>query len=154
MKAVLQRVRCASVEIENQRVGEIDQGLVVLLGIAQGDELSHARTLAEKIQTLRIFSDDAGKMNRSIKDIQGSVLVVSQFTLLANTNRGRRPSFEKAASPEQAMNLYKSFMEHLRHIGLHVEAGTFGATMVISLENDGPVTLVLDTNKEESTVRA
>ena len=154
MKAVLQRVLRATVEVENQKVGEIDQGLVVLLGVAQGDELSHALALAEKIQTLRIFSDDSGKMNRSIRDIQGSVLVVSQFTLLANTDRGRRPSFEQAASPEQAKNLYESFMEQLRRLGLHVEAGTFGATMVVSLENDGPVTLILDTNKEDSIVRA
>ena len=153
MKAVLQRVRRATVEVENQTVAQIDHGLVVLLGIAHGDQLIHAQALAEKIQTLRIFSDDTGKMNRSIKDIQGSVMVVSQFTLLANTDQGRRPSFEQAAPPGQAKNLYELFMEQLRSFGLHVEAGVFGAAMVVSLENDGPVTLVLDTQKEDTVIK-
>ncbi len=149
MKAVLQRVRCATVEVKNRVVGQIHQGLVVLLGVAQDDMLQQAQSLAEKVQSLRIFSDDAGKMNKSIQDINGSVLVVSQFTLLANTERGRRPSFEQAASPDKARNLYESFIQHLRSLGLHVETGIFGAMMIVSLENDGPVTLTLDTNEHK-----
>ena len=108
-----------------------------------------AHSLAEKIQCLRIFSDAAGRMNQSLQDVNGSVLVISQFTLLANTRRGRRPSFESAASPDEARMLYESFIQHLRSLNLHVETGIFGATMVVSLENDGPVTLVLDTSEEK-----
>ncbi|MCA9471329.1 MAG: D-aminoacyl-tRNA deacylase [Nitrospirales bacterium] len=149
MKAVLQRVRRASVEVQGELVGNIEQGLVILLGIARGDTMLLAHSLAEKIQCLRIFSDAAGRMNQSLQDVNGSVLVISQFTLLANTRRGRRPSFESAASPDEARMLYESFIQHLRSLNLHVETGIFGATMVVSLENDGPVTLVLDTSEEK-----
>ena len=147
MKAVLQRVRRASVEVKAEVVGSIEQGLVILLGIAQGDTPHTVRSLAEKIQGLRIFSDSAGKMNQSLQDVNGSALVISQFTLLANTSRGRRPSFESAASPNEANALYESFVQDLRSFGLHVETGVFGAMMVVSLENDGPVTLILDTSE-------
>ena len=149
MKIVLQRVRRATVEIQSQVVGQIDQGLVVLLGIAQGDTSHHVHSLSEKVRSLRIFSDEAGKMNESIQDINGSVLVISQFTLLANMERGRRPSFEQAAPPDEARVLYELFIENLRSLGLHVETGVFGAMMAVSLENDGPVTFVLDSHKDE-----
>jgi len=149
MKAILQRVRRASVEAHNQIVSHIDQGLVILLGVAQGDAPCHVHSLSAKVADLRLFSDEAGKMNQSIKDINGSALVISQFTLLANTKRGRRPSFEEAASPDEAKTLYELFIESLRSHELHVENGIFGATMVVSLENEGPVTITLDTRKEE-----
>ncbi len=148
MKAVVQRVCQARVMVEEQVIGEIKQGLVVLLGVAQGDQESDAQSLADKIRFLRIFSDDTGKMNQSVHDINGAILVISQFTLLANTDRGRRPSFEQAASPDVAQVLYESFIQTLRSHNLNVETGRFGSSMVLSLDNDGPVTLLLDTNKE------
>ncbi len=149
MKIVLQRVRRATVSVKQEVVGQIDQGLLALLGVAQGDSISHVHMLAEKLQSLRIFSDDAGKMNRSIQDIQGSVLVVSQFTLLADTDHGRRPNFKQAAAPGEAKILYEAFITQLRFHELHVETGVFGAEMVVSLENDGPVTLILDSMQND-----
>ncbi|WP_447969550.1 D-aminoacyl-tRNA deacylase [Nitrospira sp. M1] len=149
MKVILQRVRQASVEVHNQVVGHIGRGLAILLGVARGDTPYHADSLSEKIAVLRLFSDEAGKMNQSIRDINGSALVISQFTLLANTTRGRRPSFEEAAPPDEAQALYELFIENLRAHSIHVEHGIFGSNMVVSLENEGPVTLVLDTQKNE-----
>ena len=147
MKIVLQRVRQATVSVNDQVVGHIEQGIVVFLGVARGDTLSHANMLAEKIQSFRIFADESGKMNQSLLEVKGSVLVVSQFTLLADTSHGRRPSFSQAAAPDDAKMLYESFIDQLRKLGLHVETGVFGAMMMVSLENDGPVTFLLDSTQ-------
>ena len=153
MKAVIQRVRRASVDIEGRIVGQIDRGLVVLLGVAQEDNQTDVEFLVEKLPAIRVFSDEAGKMNKSLSDIGGALLIISQFTLLADTDRGRRPSFEKAAPPEQAKVLYQLLVDQLQARRLQVETGEFGATMVVSLENDGPVTLVLDSRKREEVKR-
>ena len=144
MKAVLQRVTRASVHVEGKTVGQIESGLLVLLGVAKGDGESDGRYLVEKIHTLRIFSDEQGKMNRSLADIGGSVLMVSQFTLLGRTANGRRPSFDDVASPVEAKRLYEQVVTVLRENGTHVETGVFAAHMQVELLNDGPVTFVLD----------
>ena len=144
MKAVIQRVSRASVEVNGQLVGRIDAGLLVLLGVAKGDGESDRRYLVEKIRTLRVFSDEQGKMNRSLADIGGSVLLVSQFTLLGRTSNGRRPSFDRAATPDEAKRLYDQIVSELRDHGTHVETGVFAAHMQVELLNDGPVTFVLD----------
>ena len=144
MKAVLQRVTRASVEVDCHAVGRIDAGLLVLLGVAKGDGESDGRYLVEKIRTLRIFSDEQGKMNRSLADIGGSVLLVSQFTLLGRTTNGRRPSFDEAAPPDEAKRLYEAVATELRAQKIPVETGVFAAHMQVELLNDGPVTFVLD----------
>ena len=144
MKAVLQRVTRASVEVDGHAVGRIDAGLLVLLGVAKGDGESDGRYLVEKIRTLRIFSDEQGKMNRSLADIGGSVLLVSQFTLLGRTTNGRRPSFDEAAPPDEAKRLYEAVATELRTQKILVETGVFAAHMQVELLNDGPVTFVLD----------
>jgi len=144
MKAVIQRVSRASVEVNGQLVGRIDAGLLVLLGVAKGDGELDRRHLVEKIRTLRVFSDEQGKMNRSLADIEGSVLLVSQFTLLGRTSNGRRPSFDEAATPDEAKRLYDQIVSELRDHGTHVETGVFAAHMQVELLNDGPVTFVLD----------
>jgi D-tyrosyl-tRNA(Tyr) deacylase len=144
MKAVIQRATRASVEVNGQVVGRIDAGLLVLLGVAKGDGETDGRYLVEKIRTLRIFADEQGKMNRSLADIEGSVLLVSQFTLLGRTTNGRRPSFDEAASPGEAKRLYEEVMAGLQDHGTHVETGVFAAHMQVELLNDGPVTFVLD----------
>jgi D-tyrosyl-tRNA(Tyr) deacylase len=144
MKAVIQRVTRASVQVEGKTIGQIESGLLVLLGVAKGDGESHGRYLVEKIHTLRIFSDEQGKMNRSLADIGGSVLMVSQFTLLGRTTNGRRPSFDDVASPVEAKRLYEQVVTVLRENGTHVETGVFAAHMQVELLNDGPVTFVLD----------
>ncbi len=144
MRAVVQRVTDASVSVEGRVVGRIGLGLVVFLGVAKGDGESDCRTLAEKVRTFRIFSDDQGKMNRSLADAGGAVLLVSQFTLLGNTRNGRRPSFEDAASPEDARRLYERTVELLRGEGVQVETGVFAAHMMVQLVSDGPVTFVLE----------
>lgn len=144
MKAVIQRVTRASVEVEGEVIGRIDVGLLVLLGIAKEDTEADVRYVADKLVGLRIFSDAEGKMNRSIIDVGGQVLIVSQFTLLADTAKGRRPGFERAALPERALNLYEKVISMVRDRGLHVESGRFGAHMRVSLDNDGPVTFLLD----------
>jgi D-tyrosyl-tRNA(Tyr) deacylase len=144
MKAVIQRVTRASVQVEGKTVGQIESGLLVLLGVAKGDGESDGRILVEKIRTLRIFSDEQGKMNRSLVDIGGSVLLVSQFTLLGRTANGRRPSFDEAAPPDEAKRLYEQFIADLRNNGTRVETGVFAAHMQVELLNDGPVTFVLD----------
>ena len=144
MKAVIQRVTRASVQVEGKTVGQIESGLLVLLGVAKGDGESDGRFLVEKIRTLRIFSDEQGKMNRSLADIGGSVLLVSQFTLLGRTANGRRPSFDEAAHPEEAKRLYEQVVADLRDHGTHVETGGFAAHMQVELLNDGPVTFMLD----------
>ena len=144
MKAVIQRVTKASVHVEGKTVGQIESGLLVLLGVAKGDGETDSRYLVEKIRTLRIFSDEQGKMNRSLADIGGSVLLVSQFTLLGRTANGRRPSFEDAAPSDDAKGLYEQVVAGLQHHGTHVETGVFAADMQVELLNDGPVTFVLD----------
>ncbi len=145
MKAVVQRVVRARVEVDGQTVGQIREGLLVLLGVATGDTEADGRSLAEKLRTLRIFSDDRGKMNRSLTDTGGSVLLVSQFTLLGNTTNGRRPSFEGAAPPADAKRLYEFVIGELRERGIPVETGVFAAHMAVDSVNDGPVTFVLET---------
>jgi D-tyrosyl-tRNA(Tyr) deacylase len=144
MKAVIQRVTRASVYVEGKTVGQIEYGLLALLGVAKGDRESDGRYLVEKIRTLRIFSDEQGKMNRSLADIGGSVLLVSQFTLLGRTANGRRPSFDEAAPQDEAKRLYEEVVTGLRDHGTHVETGVFAAHMQVELLNDGPVTFVLD----------
>lgn len=144
MRAVLQRVRHARVLIQDEVVGAIDRGLVVLLAVAPDDSLEDVRWLADKTVHLRIFGDEAGKMNRSALDLAASVLVVSQFTLFADCSRGRRPSFVGAAPPATAIPLYEAFLLALRAYGLSVASGRFAADMQVELVNDGPVTLILD----------
>jgi len=144
MIAVLQRVKTCTVTIDGQKTAEIGTGLLVLLGIGQGDTPKDVDYLVEKTVHLRIFEDDAGKMNRSVEEIGGAVMVVSQFTLLGNCRKGRRPSFIDAARPDVAVPLYERFIELLRKTGLQVETGRFGAMMDVGLTNDGPVTLILD----------
>ncbi|HRT29467.1 MAG TPA: D-aminoacyl-tRNA deacylase [Kiritimatiellia bacterium] len=150
MKALIQRVSEASVEVDGQRVAEIDQGLLVLLGITHSDGMDDVAWLGRKIPALRIFEDEAGLMNRSVQDIGGSVLVVSQFTLYADTHKGNRPSFVAAARPEHAEPLYEALVRHLRDAlgASRVGTGVFGAEMKVRLLNDGPVTVELITNSE------
>ncbi len=147
MKAVIQRVTQASVSTGGEVVGKVGRGLVVLLGVAQGDTEAEARFLADKIASLRIFSDEAGKFNLSVLDVGGGILVISQFTLLADTRKGRRPSFVEAAPPEIAESLVERCSGFLRDQGLTVETGRFGAHMLVDLINDGPVTIVLDSKR-------
>ena len=144
MIAVLQRATAGSVTIDGSIVGEIGHGLVILLGVMGDDEQVDSDFLANKVSSLRIFNDENGKMNLSVIDVNGSALVVSQFTLCADTRKGRRPSFVHAAPPEKGNALYENFMKKLGAQGVPVQAGEFGAMMKVSIENDGPVTIVLD----------
>jgi len=144
VRALLQRVREASVTVEGRKVGAIGPGLLVLLGVGRGDGDSEAVALADRIAGLRIFEDAAGKMNLSLLDTHRAALVVSQFTLYADTRRGRRPSFIDAAPPEEARRLYARACEALRALGVHVEEGVFAAEMQVALINDGPVTILLE----------
>jgi D-aminoacyl-tRNA deacylase len=144
MRALLQRVKSGKVIVEDQTVASIGHGLVVLLGIGHGDTEEQAHFLAEKIATLRIFEDDEGKFNRSILDMGGSAIVVSQFTLYADTRKGRRPSFTDAALPEVAAPLVDKFAELLRAQGVPTQTGVFGAHMLVEIQNDGPVTIWLE----------
>jgi D-tyrosyl-tRNA(Tyr) deacylase len=147
MRALLQRVTQARVVVDGSVVGEIGAGLLILLGVAKPDTVADAEYLADKILNLRIFSDTEGKMNRSLLDTGGSLLVVSQFTLYGDCRKGRRPGFDAAAPAEQARALYESFVEIARRSGLRVETGVFQAHMEVTLVNDGPVTLMLETNE-------
>jgi D-tyrosyl-tRNA(Tyr) deacylase len=151
MRAVVQRVSRAEVRIEGRVVGRIGRGFVVLLGVAGSDSDADAAFLVDKIVGMRIFAGDAGKMNLSIAQADGAMLVVSQFTLLADTNSGRRPSFTKAAAPEEARRLYEHFLSLARTRDVKVETGEFGATMEVDLVNDGPVTIILDTRENVKT---
>jgi len=144
MKALLQRVAKSSVTVEGRPVGSIAGGLVVLLGVADGDCEKDAEYLADKIVNLRIFSDDRSKFNLSTLNVTGELLVISQFTLLADTRKGRRPGFSAAAPPEKAETLYNYFVKRLKQTGLKVETGEFGAHMMVEIANDGPVTIMLD----------
>lgn len=147
MRAVIQRVSRASVEVEGRVVGEIREGFLVLLGVSRDDTRDDADYLAEKIINLRVFADEQGKMNLSLTDTAGAMLVVSQFTLYGDVRRGRRPSYTDAAEPEKANELYEYFVERARGYGLAVETGVFQAMMKIRLTNDGPVTILLDSRK-------
>jgi D-tyrosyl-tRNA(Tyr) deacylase len=144
MKAVLQRVSKASVTVDGNVVGAIDVGLVVLLGVEQGDSKKDGAFLAKKTVEMRIFPDQEGKMNRSLLEADGRLLVISQFTLIAGWKKGRRPSFIKAAPPEEGNRLYQHFVEEVRGMGVEVETGVFGAHMDVALVNDGPVTMILE----------
>ncbi|QQO08171.1 D-aminoacyl-tRNA deacylase [Breznakiella homolactica] len=148
MRAVVQRVLNASVTVDGSCTGAVESGLLVYLGVAQGDTSGDADYLAEKISGLRIFEDDEGKMNRSVSDVKGGVLAVSQFTLLADARKGRRPSYSAAAAPDLANSLYSYFTEKIRSFGLVCETGKFQAHMLVSYTNDGPVTILLDSKKE------
>ena len=147
MRAVIQRVSEASVEVSNAVVGHVGAGFVVLLGVGRDDVNADADYLAEKILNLRVFEDDDGKMNLSISETGGSMLVVSQFTLYGDVRRGRRPSYSDAAEPDKANELYEYFVERLRSLGVKVETGVFQAMMKVSLTNNGPVTILLDSRK-------
>ena len=147
MRALLQRVSEASVTVEGQIVGQIGQGLLILLGVGQDDSEAEVKTLTDKIVHLRIFEDDAGKMNLSLLDIGGAALVVSQFTLYADTRKGRRPSFVSAASPDLAQPLVERFKDAIRRHDIQVAGGIFGADMQVALINDGPVTIWLDSEQ-------
>ena len=148
MRAVVQRVTRAKVTVDDEVVGEIKQGLVVLLGIARDDSQTDAEYLAAKIVTLRIFDDEAGKMNRSVKDIDGGVLVISQFTLYGDVRRGLRPSWIEAAAPEVAKPLYEYFIAQVQKLVDEVASGSFRSLMQLELVNDGPVTILLDSRKQ------
>lgn len=148
MRAVLQRVSAASVVVDGQSIAQIETGLLVLLGVAEGDTADDLKYVFEKTTGLRIFADDDGKMNRSVKDVGGSMLVVSQFTLLADTKKGRRPSFVGAADPQVADDLYQQFVALSRESGIETQTGRFAADMQVSLCNDGPVTIVIDSRSK------
>jgi D-tyrosyl-tRNA(Tyr) deacylase len=144
MKAVLQRVTTASVEVGGRIVSQIGGGYLILLGVRKGDNEEKARELARTCSTLRVFEDENGKFNRSIIDVKGEALVVSQFTLLADTSRGRRPSFTGAEEPARAKALYECFTKELGELGVPTRAGIFGEKMAVSIVNDGPVTIILE----------
>lgn len=146
MKAVIQRVADAWVEIEGKKVAEIERGVLVLLGVEKGDGEKDACWLAEKIVNLRIFEDKAGRMNLSLADVQGKILAVSQFTLAGNCAKGRRPSFDSAAPPDIANQLYEYFIAQLKKLDIPVETGVFQADMQVGLVNDGPVTFILESS--------
>ncbi|MFC1995737.1 D-aminoacyl-tRNA deacylase [Chloroflexota bacterium] len=147
MKALIQRVTGASVSIAGEVVGRIGRGLVVLVGVASGDTEKDTLYLAQKTANLRVFPDKAGKFNLSVLDIKGEILLVSQFTLLSDTRKGRRPSFTEAAPPAQAEELFERFVEQARAIGLKVETGRFQQYMQVEIHNDGPVTILLDSQE-------
>ncbi|MBS4750309.1 D-tyrosyl-tRNA(Tyr) deacylase [Carnobacteriaceae bacterium zg-ZUI78] len=147
MKVVVQRCQQAHVRVDNAIIGQIEHGFVLLVGVAETDTLDDVMYLVRKITQLRVFEDEQHKMNLSIMDIKGSILSISQFTLLASTKKGNRPSFTKAANPEKANQFYELFNEELRKNGLLVETGQFGADMKVSLINNGPVTIIFDTEE-------
>lgn len=147
MRAVVQRVTDADVSVDNKITGAIGKGFVVLLGVEEGDAESDADYMAEKITGMRVFDDSEGKMNQSLMDIGGELLSVSQFTLLADARKGRRPSFIKAARPEEANRLYEYFNEKVREKGIRIAQGVFKTEMLVRINNDGPVTILLDSKK-------
>jgi D-tyrosyl-tRNA(Tyr) deacylase len=147
VRAVIQRVSEASVSVQSGKVAEIGPGLLVLLGVCEGDTDAEADYMAGKIASLRVFGDEAGRLNRSVVDRGGAVLLVSQFTLYGDCRKGRRPSFTRAAAPEEAERLYELVAQKLKEVGLPVQTGRFGDAMQVALVNDGPVTLLLDTER-------
>lgn len=148
MRAVVQRVSSASVDADGEKLAAIERGLLVLLGVARSDSENDAGWMAEKIVSLRIFEDDEGKMNRSVVDVGGSILAVSQFTLLGDCRKGRRPSFVDAAPPEEAERLYQLFVARTRALGVATATGRFRAHMGVGLVNDGPVTILLESKRD------
>ncbi len=144
MKVVLQRVSEANVKVDNEIIGKIDKGLMILIGVDVGDETSDVEWLVKKILDVRVFSDEEGKMNHSVKEINGEILCISQFTLISDYKKGNSPSYIKAAKPDKAIPLFEYFKDELKRSGLKIESGIFGADMRVSLINDGPVTLVFD----------
>ena len=144
MRLIVQRVRSASVKIDGKVVGEIGSGLMTLVGFTHSDNAETVRYLADRSVKLRIFEDENGKMNRSLLDVSGSMLIVSQFTLYGDTAHGRRPGFDAAAKPDQAIPLYEQFIEEVKALGVNVQTGVFAADMLVTLENDGPVTFTLE----------
>ena len=144
MKLIVQRVRSASVKVNNKVIGEINEGLMTLVGFTHSDTPETVKYLADRAVKLRIFEDENGKMNRSLLDINGSMLIVSQFTLYGDTAHGRRPGFDAAAKSDQAIVLYEQFIEEVKAFGVNVGTGEFGAEMLVTLENDGPVTFTLE----------
>lgn len=149
MKVVLQRVSEANVKVDNEVVGKIEKGLMLLIGIDENDENTDADWLVKKILDVRVFSDEDGKMNHSVKDINGEILCISQFTLISDYKKGNRPSYIKAARPDKAIPLFEYFKEEMKKSGLKTESGIFGADMKVSLINDGPVTLVFDSKTKQ-----
>lgn len=148
MRAVVQRVNYSNVEVKKEVVGAINQGMLVFLGIKEDDRIEDVNYLIDKITNLRIFEDENEKMNKSLKDIQGDILVVSQFTLYGDCKKGRRPSFTKAAKPEKAEDLYNVFINTLKGLGIKPKTGKFQTHMLVNIQNDGPVTLLLDSEKQ------
>jgi D-tyrosyl-tRNA(Tyr) deacylase len=154
VRAVVQRVRAARVEVEGRTVGEIGRGFLVLLGVAKGDTAREAEWMAQKLAGLRLFEDAEGKMNLGLEEVGGAILIVSQFTLLGDCRKGRRPSFTEAAPPEEADRLYQLVVGKMKTNGLRVETGVFQAHMQVHLTNDGPVTLLLDTTAGQDAASA
>jgi D-tyrosyl-tRNA(Tyr) deacylase len=152
MKALLQRVSSATVEVNSKTVGQIGQGLLILFCAVKGDSEQDLDYLTKKVSALRIFEDEQGKMNRSVMDIKGAVLVVPQFTIAASVRKGNRPSFDAAEAPEQARRFYEEFIRRLKASGIVVETGVFGASMAVSLTNDGPVTIMIDSRESSIPV--
>ncbi len=148
MRAVVQRVTESRVTVDEKITGEIGKGLMVLIGVQDGDDEQDAAYIADKVSGLRIFEDEEGKLNLSVKDIGGSVLAVSQFTLLGDARKGRRPGFSRAARPEEANRLYRKVIEAIEAQDIHVEEGVFRAEMMVEIHNDGPVTILLDSHRE------
>jgi len=147
VRGVVQRVKRAKVSVDDKAIGQIDHGIMLLLGVEEDDEEKDLEYLCDKVVNLRIFEDEEGKMNKSVLDVQGSLLVVSQFTLLGDARKGRRPSFIQAARPEKAVPMYEKFIDNMVKSGLKTQTGEFGADMQVELVNDGPVTILLDSKK-------
>ncbi len=147
MRGVVQRVKRAKVSVDDKAIGQIDHGIMLLLGVEEDDEEKDLEYMCDKVVNLRIFEDEDGKMNKSVLDVHGSLLVVSQFTLLGDARKGRRPSFIQAARPEKAVPMYEKFIHNMINLGLKTQTGEFGADMQVELVNDGPVTILLDSKK-------
>ncbi|KFC23180.1 D-aminoacyl-tRNA deacylase [Epilithonimonas lactis] len=149
MKVVLQRVSEAHVKVDDEIVGKVEKGLMLLIGVDETDEISDADWLVKKVLDVRVFSDEEGKMNHSVRDINGEILCISQFTLISDYKKGNRPSYIKAAKPDKAIPLFEHFKAEIKKSGLKIESGIFGADMKVSLINDGPVTLVFDSKTKQ-----
>ena len=147
MRGVVQRVKRAKVSVDNNVIGQIDHGIMLLLGVDESDEEKDLEYMCDKVVNLRIFEDENGKMNKSLMDVNGSLLVVSQFTLLGDARKGRRPSFIQAAVPDKAIPMYEKFISNMKNLNIVTQSGEFGANMQVELVNDGPVTILLDSKK-------